>query len=204
MPAMTTRDDVEIVSHELLYQSYFRFERYRLRHKLHRGGWSNVLSRELFERGKAAAVLLYDPKLDAVVLIEQFRLGALAAGHNPWLTELVAGVIDDGEHAERTVEREAIEEANVPVTELIPISAHLSSPGACSETVEIFCGRCDASKAGGIHGVQTEHEDIRVIVVPAAEAFEMRRRRAEVYDSSTMMALLWLELEHENLRRRWT
>jgi len=200
---MTTRDDVEIVSHDVLCQGYYRLERFRLRHRLHGGGWSNVLSRELFERGKAAAVLLYDPKLDAVVLIEQFRMGALAAGHNPWLTELVAGVIDDGENSERTVEREAIEEANVQVTDLVPISAHLSSPGACSETVEIFCGRCDASKAGGIHGLPAEHEDIRVIVVPATEAFAMRRRHAEVYDSSTMIALLWLELERENLRRRW-
>jgi ADP-ribose pyrophosphatase len=197
------RDDVEILSRDVLCQSYFRLERYHLRHKLHGGGWSGVLSRELFERGKAAAVLLYDPALDAVVLIQQFRVGALAAGHDPWLTELVAGVIDEGEKAERTVGREAIEEANVAVTDLVPISAHLTSPGGCSETVEIFCGRCDASKAGGVHGLRAEQEDIRVLVVPSAEAFAMRRRHREIYDSSTLLALLWLELERDNLRKRW-
>jgi ADP-ribose pyrophosphatase len=199
-----TRDDVEIVSHEVLCQGYFRLERYHLRHKLHRGGWSDVLSRELFERGKAAAVLLYDPARDAVVLIQQFRVGALAAGHDPWLTELVAGVIDDGEKGERTVGREAVEEANVTVSDLVPISTHLTSPGGCSETVEIFCGRCDSSKAGGVHGLRAEQEDIRVLVVPAAEAFAMRRRHQEIFDSSTLLALLWLELERENLRRRWS
>jgi ADP-ribose pyrophosphatase len=199
-----TRDDVEIVSHEVLCQGYFRLERYHLRHKLHRGGWSDVLSRELFERGKAAAVLLYDPARDAVVLIQQFRVGALAAGHDPWLMELVAGVIDDGEKGERTVGREAVEEANVTVSDLVPISTHLTSPGGCSETVEIFCGRCDSSKAGGVHGLRAEQEDIRVLVVPAAEAFAMRRRHQEIFDSSTLLALLWLELERENLRRRWS
>lgn len=201
--ATMNKDDVEIVQHEILYQGFFRFDRYRLRHKLHAGGWSDEISREVFERGSAAGVLLYDPKLDAVVLIQQFRMGAFAGNFGPWLTEFVAGMIGPGETAESTVHREASEEANVVIDELVPISRHLASPGACSEAITVYCGRCDASKAGGIHGLGHEHEDIRVIVVPAEEAFAMRRRNVEICDSSTIAALLWLELERKNLRKRW-
>ncbi|HUC62636.1 MAG TPA: NUDIX domain-containing protein [Alphaproteobacteria bacterium] len=198
-----TRDDVEILSHELLYQGYFRFERYQVRHKLHGGGWSGVVSRELFERGQAAAVLLYDPKRDAVVLIEQFRVGALAAGLGPWLTEIVAGSVNAGETPEATVRREAREEAGLEVQALEKISHQLTTPGGCSEAVAVFCGRVDSERAGGVHGVPQEQEDIRVIVVPAAEAFALRRKGDRVQDSTTMTALLWLELERENLRARW-
>ncbi|HLI10863.1 MAG TPA: NUDIX domain-containing protein [Alphaproteobacteria bacterium] len=197
------RDDVELVSRELLFQAHFRLEQYNLRHRLHAGGWSDVISRDMFERGSSAGVLPYDPERDAVVLIQQFRAGAYAAGCGPWLTEIVAGMIGDGETAEAVCHREAKEEAGLVLGELVPISTHLTTPGACSETVSLFCGRVDSSGAGGIHGLDHEHEDIRVIVVPAAEAFAMRRRNEEIHDSSTVACLLWLELNREELRRRW-
>ncbi len=198
-----TDEDVEILARERLYQGFFRLERVRLRHRLHAGGWSGIVERELFIRGRAAGVLLYDARLDAVALIRQFRVGAFAAGRGPWITEIVAGVIDDGESPEETVRREAVEEAGLAIAELIPITTYLTSPGASSETVALFCGRVDAAGAGGIHGIHDEQEDIRVIVVPAAEAFAMRRRNDEVQDSITVNALLWLELEREALRARW-
>jgi len=87
--------------------------------------------------------------------------------------------------------------------ELIPISRHLTSPGGCSETVAVFCGRVDAAAAGGIHGLGHEHEDIRVVVMPVQDAFALRRRNAEIEDGTTVLALLWLELNREELRRRW-
>ena len=197
------RNDVEILTHEVLFKSYFQLERFRLRHRLHAGGWSDVITRELFERGHAAAVLPYDPRRDAVVLVQQFRVGAFAAGRGPWLTETVAGIIGSGETPEETVRREAREEAGVILGELVPISRHLNSPGACSETVAIFCGRVDAAAAGGVHGLDHEHEDVRAIVLPAQDAFARRRKNAKIEDASTIIALLWLELNREELRRRW-
>lgn len=198
------RSDVEILAHDVLHQAYFRLERYRLRHRLHAGGWSDAIQREVFERGHAAAVLPYDPQRDAVVLIEQFRVGAFVAGQGPWLTEVVAGIINPGETPEQVVRREAKEEAGLQLGELVPISNQLASPGGSSENVAIYCGRVDSSRAGGIHGLGDEHEDIRVLVVPAAEAFAMRRRCREIHDSATVTSLLWLELERDALRRRWT
>lgn len=198
-----TRDDVEIIAQELLYQGFFRYERYRLRHKLHAGGWSAVMTREVFDRGRAVGVLLYDPKLDVVVLIQQFRIGAFAAGRGPWLTEIVAGALDPEEEPADAVRREAVEETGLAIEALLPMTTYLTTPGACSETIALFCGRVDAANAGGVHGIGHEDEDIRVIVVPAAVAFAMRRKNDEIQDSITVNALLWLELEREALRRRW-
>ncbi len=74
---------VQILDKTVCYDGFFRIERYRLCHALFRGGWSRELTRELFERGHAAAVLPYDPVLDAVVLVEQFRIGALEVLRQP-------------------------------------------------------------------------------------------------------------------------
>lgn len=194
--------DVEVAAVETVYDGYFRMDRYRLRHRLHDGGWSKEVSRELFERGHAAAVLPYDPVRDAIVLIEQFRVGAHAAGMHPWLIEIVAGIIDAGESPEDVVRREAVEEAGVTVTDLIPIGKYLASPGGTSETVTLYCGRVDASGAGGIHGLDAEGEDIKVMVVPAAEIAAMVAS-GELTNATSIIALQWFVLNHQGLRQRW-
>ena len=88
--------DVEIIEKFSPYRGYFRLDRYSLRHRMHDGGWTKPLMREVFEHGHTVAVLPYDPLTDAVVLIEQFRIGAYAAGLAPWLTEVVACTMEAG------------------------------------------------------------------------------------------------------------
>jgi ADP-ribose pyrophosphatase len=185
-----------------VFQGYFRVDLYRLRHRKFDGGWTGEMSREIFERGHAASVLLYDPDLDAVVLIEQFRAGALAAGFEPWLIEIVAGIIEDGEEPGYVVRREAIEEAGCPITDLEPIGTVLLTPGGSSETLAMFCGRVDSTKAGGVHGLDYEHEDIRVFVVPFSQA--MNDLAAGRYlNSPIVMSLQWLALNRNELRKKW-
>src|SRR3546814_20224295 len=118
----------------------------------------------MFWRGHAAALLLYEPARDAVVLIGQFRPGAYAAGVNPWLVEVVAGIIEAGETPADVVQREAVEEAGCSVTALHPIGTFFITPGGSSETVALYCVRTDSSGAGGINGLAHEHVDIRVVV----------------------------------------
>lgn len=197
-----TEKDVEILETTEAFKGYFRIDRYRLRHRLFRGGWSGEITREVFERGHAAAVLPYDPVRDAVVMIEQFRVGAYAAGRQPWLVEVVAGIIEEGETAEEVVLREAVEEAGCEVTDLIPVAEYLVSPGGTSEVITAFCGRVDSTDAGGYHGIAEEHEDIRVVVMPFAEAAELLRAR-KIDNATAVVTLQWLVINRDEVRRKW-
>jgi ADP-ribose pyrophosphatase len=195
--------DFEIIDKSTAYQGYFRIDRYRFRHRLFAGGWSGEIKREVFERGHAVGVLAYDPERDAVILIEQFRIGAVAAGMPAWQSEVIAGIIDEGETSEAVARREAQEEAGCEIRDLVLICHYLVSPGGASETVQLYCGRVDSAGIGGIHGLPEEHEDIRVEVVPFAEARE--RLLADRFGNApTIMALQWLILNRDELRRRWS
>ena len=145
MPAIMTPDDFEILERKTVCQSYFRIDRYMLRHRLFGGGWSAPVMREVFERGHSVAVLLYDPRPDVVVLIEQFRAGAMAAKMGPWLIECVAGIIDEGETPEEVARRESIEECGCSIGRIEPIGEFLYSTGACSEVCHLFVGEVDSS-----------------------------------------------------------
>lgn len=195
-------DDVEILARETAYRGYFRIDRYRLRHRLHGGGWSAEMVREVFERGHAVAVLLYDPDRDTLAMIEQFRVGALAAGVRPWLLEIVAGIIEDGETEEQVVRREAAEEAGCAIGELRHACTYLVSPGGATETVSVYVGRIDSQGVGGVHGMAAEGEDIRVVLVPAAEALAMLERGV-FNNGAILIAMQWFALHRDTLRRAW-
>src|SRR6201995_1969327 len=87
-------DDVEVLERKTVCQSYFRIDRYMLKHRMFGGGWSQPVMREVFERGHSCACLLYDAKAAGVGMIEQFRAGAVSAGRGSWLFEFGAGIID--------------------------------------------------------------------------------------------------------------
>ncbi len=196
-------DDVRVLACDTVFQGYFRVDRYRLQHRRHDGGWSQELTREVFERGHAAAVLPYDPLRDEVVLIEQFRPGALAAGWAPWQLEVVAGIVDPGETPEEVARRESQEEAGLTILELAPIADFLASPGAVSQTERLYCGRVDAAGAGGIHGLEQEGEDIKAVVVPFAELRGLLAAK-KVSNATGLIALQWLLLNRDELRARWS
>ena len=194
--------DVQEIGRETVFQGYFRIDRYRLRYPLFEGGMSGEVVREVFERGQVAAVLLVDPDRDTVVLIEQFRPGPYAAGDPPWLIEIVAGVIDDGESAQAMAIRESREEADCEVTELFPVMRFFTSPGASTETVTLLCGRVDSSTAGGVHGLDDENEDIRVRVVSVDEAAALLAD-GHIVNAKTVIALQWLATNYEWVKAKW-
>ncbi len=198
----TADEGVEILGRERVYDGFFRVERLRLRHRLFAGGWSGTISRELFERGHAAAVLPYDPWRDAVVLIEQFRVGALDWPGGPWLLEIVAGMIEPGETSADVVRREAEEEAGCRIDRLEPIHEYHVSPGGTSERIELFCGRVDSRGVGGLHGLSDEDEDIRVTVHPFVDAFALLEA-GRLPSATPIIALQWLERHRARLREAW-
>ena len=196
-------DSIAINERETVYRGFFRVDRFLLRHRLFAGGWSAELSREVFLRHDAAGILLYDPQRDEIVLIEQFRLAAHLAGFAAWQLEIVAGIIDSDESAATVARREAEEEAGLAVIgEVVPIHRFMTSPGGSTETVDLFCGRVDASAAGGIHGLADESEDIRVVVKSHTEAMELLNA-GKIENGYTLLALHWLAANREALRRQW-
>lgn len=197
-------DTVKILKRDTLHKGFFRLERFRVRHRLYDGGWSAELDREIFERGRTVGVLLYDPDRDALVMAEQFRLAAHLAGIEPWMLEMVAGMVDkEGESETELAKRETREEAGLAIIgEPIFIHRYMPSTGACTELVDLFCARVDSRGAGGIHGIAEENENIKVVVLSFDEA--MRRARAdEIKNGATLLALYWLALERDRLRREW-
>ena len=193
------KKDVKILNKETVYNGFFRMEKQCLQHTLFAGGWSDEITRELFVRGNCVAVVLYDVKRDEVVLIEQFRVGAIENPINtPWLIEVVAGVIEDGETAEDVARRESLEEAGCEILDLIRINSFYLSPGGASEQITLFCGLVDSEHVGGIHGLAEEHEDILVRTVPFAEAYQMVVRN-EIDSAIPVIALQWLALNRHTL-----
>ncbi len=197
-----TQDDYEIVKREVPYQGVFRLARYHLKYRLFEGGMSDITTREVLERKSAIGILLYDPRLDKVILIEQFRAGALANPSSPWLIEIVAGVIDGDEKPANVARRESQEEAGLEVLDLYPIYEYFVSPGGSNEMITLFCGRVDATEAGGIFGLADEQEDIRAFTVSTDAAFKMLQE-GKIKTSPAITSLQWLQLNREWLKQLW-
>ncbi len=196
-----TSQDVEIISKETVFSGFFKMVKYRFKHKLFAGGWSQEVERELFVRGHAAALLPYDAVRDQVVIIEQIRIGALEH-RNPWQMEIVAGIIDTQESPEQVVRREAMEEAGIEVGQIEKITSYYPSSGGCSEQLDVFVGEVDASLASGIHGLDYEGEDIRVHVVSREQAYQWVLD-GTFENGASIIALQWLQLNYERLRTQW-
>jgi len=194
--------DVRVLDDETAYQGYFRIRRVMLQYRAFGGGWVEPQVREIFERGDAVGVLPYDPETDSLVLIEQFRPGAMRGDDSPWMLELIAGIVEPGEDDRSVVQREAMEEAGCELSELEPIATVLPSAGACSEQVRLFCGRVSSAAVGGVRGLAEEGENILVHSVPVSEAFALLDSD-RVPNGHTLIALLWLRNNIDRLRECW-
>jgi ADP-ribose pyrophosphatase len=190
----------EIIRKELVYDGFFVMEKFSLKHTLFAGGWSNEISRELFRRNNCVAVLLYDPDADKVVLLEQFRVGAMANTDRAWLVEIVAGAIDEGETPEQVAHRESKEEADCDILELMLINRFYTTPGGSSEQISLFYGRVDSTQIGGIHGLDHEDEDILVYTVPFEEAYNMLEN-GKIESGIPIIAIQWLALHRQGIRQ---
>ncbi|HEV2614481.1 MAG TPA: NUDIX domain-containing protein [Gammaproteobacteria bacterium] len=193
--------DVEIVKQEVIYQGHLTLLKYQLKYRLFAGGWSPVVTRELFQSRAAVGVLLFDPIRDEIVLIEEFRLGALEQ-KSPWILELVAGIIEPNESVVDVAKRECQEEAGCDVVDLIPMVEYWTSPGISTGRFSLFCGRVDASKAGGIFGLTHEHEDIRAHVFPKDFVYNALKT-GEINNAATIIAVQWLQLHELEIKQQW-
>jgi ADP-ribose pyrophosphatase len=194
--------DYEILDRETVWRGFFQLDRLTLRHDSFHGGWCEPIVRERLERLAAVSVLLFDPVRDELVLVEQFRAGLVGQVDRPWCLETVSGFCDkDHESNEEVARREVVEETGCELLELTQIGSFFVSPGFSVETITLFCGRVDAAKADGVHGLADEGEEIRVVVMAreaaTAELF------GRVNSTSLLIALQWLEANRERLIEEW-
>ena len=185
----------KIISKKVLFKGFLSIDEYTLKHDLYAGGESEMITRQLMERGHAVAILLFDPNLDKLVLIEQFRIGAKDDEKSPWLLELVAGMIEKDESAQQVVIRECMEEAGVSVKGVRELFTYYVSPGGCSEKITLYYGEVDSRKANGIHGLDSEGEDIKVVVLDYDDAIK-RLEDGKINSATPILALQWLQLHH--------
>lgn len=193
---------IEVDQRETLFDSFLRVDRLKLRHSLFAGGWSELMTRELILRPCAVGVLLFDPAQQQVVLVRQIRVGMLDEGQDPWLLELVAGMVESGEEPIEVAARESLEEANTKPQDLLQICEYYNSPGISNERITLFCGRVDATQAGGIFGLDAEHEDIEVVVLSLADALA-KVASGEINNAMSIIALQWLQLNQPMLEGSW-
>jgi ADP-ribose pyrophosphatase len=196
------KKDVEIIEKTELFSGFFKMTKFIFKHRLFEGGWSELIQREVFERGHAVAVLLYDPELAEFVLLEQFRIGALETSDSPWLYEVVAGIIDPGETPEDVCHRESLEEAGVEITCLTKALSYLSSPGGTTERLHIYIGKVDALKAKGVHGLEYEGEDILVHRVAENEAMKWIEQ-GKIDNAAALIALQWFAINKNKVLDEW-
>jgi len=193
--------DAEILDTVLCHNGFLRVERLTLRCRLFQGGWSRPFLREVLRREPGVGVLLYDPHLDKVLMVEQFRVGCLDDARNgPWALELVAGLVESGETAAEVAIREVEEEAGLRIGKVLPVCEYYNSPGGSAEKLSVFCAAFDASAfAGGIFGLQSESENIRTMVLGREEA-QLAVQQGRINNAMSIIALQWLQLNLDRVR----
>jgi ADP-ribose pyrophosphatase len=182
---------VNLIGKALLYQGFFRLERVSFRHEQFAGGMTSVLDREVLSRGDIVAVLPYDAALDEVVLIEQFRIGPHLVGENPWLYEIVAGLVEPGESPNAAAMRETREEIGTDPVSLDLISTFFLAPHQSRDRVHLFLGNVNAGLASTYAGLVEEEEDIRVARMSRPGAI-YSVMAGDFQSPWTLIALLWL------------
>lgn len=192
----------EIIEEKTSYDGFFKLKQFQLKHSLYAGGWSKTITRELFHRGNCVAVLLYDANRDEVIIIEQFRIGAIQMPDRAWLLEIVAGAVEPGETAEEVAIRESVEEANCEVQELLKINEFFTSPGGTSELLSLYCGKVDSQDVGGIHGLDHEDEDILVKAMKFDDVYQLLLD-GKVLSAIPIIAIQWLYINRAELQEKW-
>jgi ADP-ribose pyrophosphatase len=172
------------------------------------GGMSQVVESHIVGPGRqAVGVLAFDPAADAVVLVEQFRVGAFVAHESSpgagWVTEIVMGALPPGEDPRCVARTELREELGCETMgDLIEICHYMPDPATSAARVWLFCGRVTAARAGIVRGNAHEHENLRTRIVPSTDIAHLLSAPA-CANAATLLALQWFQQKHGELHRTW-
>jgi ADP-ribose pyrophosphatase len=191
-------------SDEVVWDGRFPVQRVRFRYRRRDGSLSGPLNWELWRRGQGVIILPWDPVTDRIAMIEQFRLPALAAGEDPIMTELPAGLLDSGEDPVACARRELEEETGLTCRRVERIGTFMTIPGGSDERIHCHVVQVSLDGvAGGSGGLASECEETVVVVLDAAEAFAMVADN-RVRNAPAALSLLWLQVNHARLKAEWT
>ncbi|NMY99292.1 NUDIX domain-containing protein [Pseudomonas proteolytica] len=183
---------VRITSQELLSDNWYLLKKYSFDLRRRDGSWQ-AQTREVYDRGNGATILLYNTQQRTVLLIRQFRMPTFVNGHDGYLIEAAAGLLDNATPEER-IRLEAEEETGYRIGHVEKIYSAFMSPGSVTERIHFFIGEYqpgDRVSEGG--GLAEEGEDIDVLELGFDEAIAMVAR-GEIVDGKTIMLLQYLEL----------
>ena len=203
-PPVPAHPGLDVRSDEVVWDGRFPLQRVRFTYTRFDGVPSAELTWELWRRGGGVAVLPYDPVADAVALIQQFRLPALAAGLDPVMTECAAGLLERGEDPEAAARRELAEETGLRAGRMERIGRYMLMQGGCDALMVYYAARVALPRpdAAGMHGLAKEGEDIRVLVLPAEEVFALLDAN-RIENVTAAVCLYWLRQHRARLRREW-
>lgn len=178
-----------------LYSGFFNLNKYEFTHQKHDGEWTNKIEREVFSGSHVSGLLPYDPIRKEIVLIQQFRAPVISRYDDDYLFEIVAGMIDDGEKAEKAAQRECLEETGCKVKNIIPIQSFFPAPGSSESYYHLFLGEIDGFDGERIMGLKNENEDILVKSFKVDHVRKLLKDR-QITNGLTLIALQWFFLEY--------
>jgi len=185
----STKKNFSIKQSEMCHDGFFKLKRHTIQYDKFDGTISKPHRREVLVRDPTVATLLYDEERDSILLTEQFRVGPLENGDNPWMFEIPAGIVEKGEDKRKAIEREILEETGYSCEAGELIGEFYLSPGGSNEVTTLFFSRLELTSSG-MHGAMGENEDIKTHILPVSKACElMQQGNLSVI---TGLALMWL------------
>jgi nudix-type nucleoside diphosphatase (YffH/AdpP family) len=189
---LTGNPDVRIHDVEVTSDGWHVLRRTTFGYRGRTGEWTTQ-SRETYDRGNGATVLLYDPVGRTLLLSRQFRFPAYVNGHpDGMMIESAAGLLD-GDSPEEAIRREAAEELGVRIGDLTPLFDLYMSPGSVTERVHFYAAEYAPADISGGGGVEEEGEEIEPVVAPYDEALAMVAD-GRIADGKTVILVQWAAL----------
>ncbi|ADU71701.1 NUDIX domain-containing protein [Pantoea sp. At-9b] len=187
-----TASRVRNLREQLLSDNWYTLKKYTFEFLRADGHWQEQ-SREAYDRGNGAVVLLFNRDKNSVVLTRQFRLPIYLNGHDGFLIEAAAGLLDDASPEERII-AEAQEETGFRIQRIEKVFEAFMSPGSVTEKLYFFLAEYqDKDRSGQGGGLAEEGEDIEVLEWPLTLALQAIER-GEIMDAKTIMLLQHLAL----------
>ncbi|PQA58407.1 GDP-mannose pyrophosphatase NudK [Siphonobacter curvatus] len=184
---------VQIVNTEILSDNWYTLRKVTFDYPKQDGSWQRQ-SRECYDRGNGAVILLYNREKNTVILTEQFRMPTYVNGNdNGMLIEACAGLLD-ADSPEDCIRRETEEETGYRITQPERVFELYMSPGSVTEILYFFVAEYEDTHRVNEGGGVVEEEDIRVLELPFPQALQMIEN-GEIKDAKTVLLLQQLLLK---------